>query len=261
MEKLENERLYSRLQQFYDEIVMLVVHIYFEREFLKNEDLYTFLQNKKQKHAIFHEFFPKTKCCQCKGPEEQPSERKVCLRKNEFDKLYVSSGTEVSNHEKRKGSIITQHCSCKFEPRQTIEVKELDIIIIYAIISSCFGAVSPPGKPKLFLKIKDIRNHIAHVGRGDALSLADFNAKWDILEQTSLEIAKLTCETHQQGIKKQITYLNASNDLFDKIREAAKDASTEIKEVGKTLSISFYGELPILQYIFVLKVIVLLLYS
>lgn len=231
MEKLEKERLYERLQQFYDKIVMLVVHIYFEREFLKNEDLDTFLQNQNHKHAIFHELFPKTKCCKCKGAARQSSERKICLGKHQFDKLYKSSGPVVLNHEKREGSIIKQHCLCPFVPRQHIEVIQLDILLIYAIINSCFGAVSPPGNPELFLKIKDIRNDMAHLGRGDALSLEDFNAKWDILEHTSLEIAKLTCKTHQQGIRKQITDLNASNDLFDKIRAAAKYSSTEIKEV------------------------------
>ncbi|XP_052062379.1 deoxynucleoside triphosphate triphosphohydrolase SAMHD1-like [Mytilus californianus] len=239
MEKLEKERLYGRLQQFYDEIVMLVVHIYFEREFLQNGDLNTFLQNKQHKHALFHEFFPKTKCCECKGAAQKPSERKVCLGKYQFNKLYVSSVTEVSNHKEKKGSIITQHCLCKFQPRQQVKVEDLDIILVYAIHSSCFGAVSPPGDPQLFSKIKDIRNDIAHVGRGDALSLEDFNAKWDILEQSSLEIAKLTCESHQQGIKKQITNLNASNDLFDKIKAAAKDASTEIKEILLTVLKNF----------------------
>ncbi|VDI45704.1 Hypothetical predicted protein, partial [Mytilus galloprovincialis] len=233
MDKLEKEQLYNRLQQFYDEIVMLVVHIYFEREFLKNGDLGPFLQN--ENHAIFHEFFPKTKCCQCKDSAYKTSTRKVCLGQNQFDKLYVSSGTEVSHHEVRKGSIIKQHCSCKFVPRQHVKVKDLDIILIYAIISSCFDAVSPPGYPELFMKIKNIRNDIVHIGRGYALSFEDFNAKWDILEQTSLEIARLTCETHQQGIKKQITVLNASNDLFDKIRAAAKYSSTEIKEILLTV--------------------------
>ncbi|CAG2251441.1 SAMHD1 [Mytilus edulis] len=205
MDKLEKEQLYNRLQQFYDEIVMLVVHIYFEREFLKNGDLGPFLQN--ENHAIFHEFFPKTKCCQCKDSAYKTSTRKVCLGQNQFDKLYVSSGTEISHHEVRKGSIIKQHCSCKFVPRQHVKVKDLDIILIYAIISSCFDAVSPPGYPELFMKIKNIRNDIVHIGRGYALSFEDFNAKWDILEQTSLEIARLTCETHQQGIKNKSPFL------------------------------------------------------
>lgn len=231
MEEQTEYQLYQRLRNFYEEIVINVVHIYFELEILeKGKTFIDFLKLKDHKHTLFHKYLNASICCECPqlpGNTASTRKKKRHLIKHQFNTLYNTSGSADEDHEIKKNKKITKHCLCKVQP-QNIEVTELDISLVYVIIKSC--SRTPPGNPKWFLSIKNVRNMLTHCGIAK-LSKKMFEEQWAILEDNALKIAKVTCQSHYQGLRRRIDDFKERHDIKVCIQAAASNANTEMTQV------------------------------
>ncbi|XP_052080294.1 uncharacterized protein LOC127718337 [Mytilus californianus] len=213
----QTENLLDRLRQFYEKIVMNIIHVYFEREILdKTTSFYFFLH--KNKHKLFHEYIPTVPCCQCQtGSQYKSTSKTGCLRESQFTVLYKCTTEDESCQEKKDGTRRKEHCICKFDPKD-VKVFQLDIILVSAIINTCCPQPLP-ANPKWIQKIKEVRNFLDHHGDASCLSKADFDDKWQILEKYSLLVANTTGESYMLGIKNRILSLKKENDVSFSLKE------------------------------------------
>ncbi|XP_052087662.1 uncharacterized protein LOC127724665 [Mytilus californianus] len=217
----------KRLQQFYGDVVMNVVHVYFEREVLDKTTLFLFLD--KHKHELFHEFIPKISCCECFKSNSIASVSKTgCLDEFQFDLLYDRSACAETNHEIKRGQKFQQYCVCNINPK-IVEVADLDIILIRAVIKTCCKRTLP-GNPSWLKEIKDVRNYIDHIGSSYRISKSDFEEKWSRLETNTLNIALMTGKSFQFMTQKDIHKLKAEHDTIDRIQAVAENANDSLKE-------------------------------
>ncbi|CAG2212216.1 unnamed protein product [Mytilus edulis] len=217
----------KRLQQLYGDVVMNVVHVYFEREVLDKTTFFLFLD--KNKHELFHELIPKISCCECFKSNSIASVSKTgCLDAFQFDLLFDRSACAETNHEIKRGQKIQQYCVCNINPK-TVEVADLDIILIRAVIKACCKRTLP-GNPSWLKEIKDVRNYIDHIGNSCRISKSDFEEKWIRLETNTLNIALMTGKSFQLMTQKDIHRLKAEHDTIDKIQAVAENANDSLKE-------------------------------
>ncbi|CAC5365974.1 unnamed protein product [Mytilus coruscus] len=213
----QTENLLDRLRQFYEKIVMNIVHVYFEREILdKTTSFYFFLH--KHKHKLFHEYIPTVPCCQCQtGSQYKSTSKTGCLRESQFYVLYKCTTEDDSCQGKKIGTRRKEHCICKFDPKD-VKVFQLDIILVSAIINTCCPQPLPANL-KWIQKIKGVRNFLDHHGDASCLSKADFDDKWQILEKYSLLVANTTEESYMLGIRNRILSLKKENDVSFSLKE------------------------------------------
>lgn len=212
MESDGEQEFQKRLRQFYEDVVMNAVRVYFELEVLKKTPIFSFLES--HKHKLFHEFIPTISCCECLRTNSRPSVSKIGLEKSQFDFLYDRSACAEAKHEIKNGQHIQQYCVCNIKPK-LVEVADLDIILIRKIMTMCF-VITLPGRPEWFKEIHDVRNCISHRGR---ISKSDYKEKWRILETNALEIAFMNGKTFQSMIQKDTKRLKAEHDTTDRIHE------------------------------------------
>ncbi|XP_076079875.1 uncharacterized protein LOC143049980 [Mytilus galloprovincialis] len=217
----------KRLQQFYGDVVMNVVHVYFEREVLDKTTFFLFLD--KYKHELFHELIPKIQCCECFKSNSIASVSKTgCLDAFQFDLLYDRSACAETNHEIKKGHKFQQYCVCNINPKR-IEATDLDIILIRAVIKTCCKRTLP-GNPSWLKEIKDVRNYIYHTGNSSRISKSDFKEKWSLLEKNTLDIAMMTGKAFQYMTQKEIQRLKAEHDTTDRTYMLAEKENNYLKE-------------------------------
>lgn len=216
---IQTENLLGRLRHFYENIVMNIIHVYFEREVLNNNTSFHFLLH-QNKHTLFHEYIPTVLCCQCQPlPHNRLTPRTGCLREYQFFVLYKCSTEARPNHEKKDDTKMKQYCLCKFDPTD-VKVFQLDIILLSAIVNTCMKQKLPANyDPKWLRKIKDVRNFIYHHGDDSCLSKGSFNEKWQILEECSLSMAKITGESYALGIQNRILSLVKESDVSFSLKE------------------------------------------
>ncbi|VDI34838.1 Hypothetical predicted protein [Mytilus galloprovincialis] len=217
----------KRLQQFYGDVVMNVVHVYFEREVLDKTTFFFFLD--KNKHELFHELIPQIFCCECLKSNSIASVSKTgCLDAFQFDLLYDRSACAETNHEIKRGQKFQQHCICNINPNR-VEVADLDIILIRAVIKTCCKRTLP-GNPSWLKEIKDVRNYIYHTGSSSRISKSDFEEKWSLLEKNTLNIAMMTGKSFQYMTQKEIQRLKAEHDTTDRTHMLAEKENNCLKE-------------------------------
>ncbi|XP_063401814.1 uncharacterized protein LOC134686047 isoform X2 [Mytilus trossulus] len=217
----------KRLQQFYGDVVMNVVHVYFEREVLDKTTFFLFLD--KNKHELFHELIPRILCCECLKSNSIASVSKTgCLDAFQFDLLYDRSACGETNHEIKKGQKFQQYCICNINPNR-VEVADLDIILIRAVIKTCCKRTLP-GNPSWLKEIKDVRNYIDHIGNPSRISKSDFDDKWSILEANTIELAAMTGKSFRHLIQMQIQSLKTFHDTANVIQEATEKANDSLKK-------------------------------
>lgn len=223
----EQQDFLKRLQQFYGDVVMNVVHVYFEREVLDKTTFSLFLD--KHKHELFHEYIPKVPCCECLKSNSIASAFKTSsLGEFQFDLLYDRSACVVTNHELKRGQKFKQHCLCNINPNR-VEVADLDIILIRAVIKTCCKRTLP-GNPLWLKDIKDVRNYIDHIGNPSRISKSDFDEKWNILETNTLDLATMTGKSFRHLIQMQIQSLKAVHNTTNVIQEATEKANDSLKK-------------------------------
>ncbi|XP_076078872.1 uncharacterized protein LOC143048888 [Mytilus galloprovincialis] len=221
------EDFLKRLQQFYGDVVINVVHVYFEREVLDKTTFFLFLD--KNKHELFHEFIPKIPCCKCFKSKSIASVSKTgCLDEFQFDLLYDRSACAETNHEIKRGQKFQQHCVCNINPNR-VEVADLDIILIRAVIKTCCKRTLP-GNPLWLKEIKDVRNYIDHIGNPSRISKSDFDEKWSILEANTIELAAITGKSFRHLIQMQIQSLKTVHNTTNVIQEATEKANDSLKK-------------------------------
>ncbi|VDI32907.1 Hypothetical predicted protein [Mytilus galloprovincialis] len=217
----------KRLQQLYGNVVMNVVHVYFEREVLDKTTFFFFPD--KNKHELFHEFIPKISCCECfKSNSIASVSKKGCLDEFQFDLLYDRSECAETNHEIKRGQKFQQYCVCNINPNR-VEAADLDIILIQAVIKTCCKRTLP-GNPSWLKEIKDVRNYIYHTGNSSRISKSDFEEKWSVLEKNTLNIAIMTGKSFQHMTQKEIQRLKAEHDTTDRTHTLAEKANDCLKK-------------------------------
>lgn len=218
----------KRLQKLYQDVVINVVHLYFEREVLDKSSFQMFLI--EHKHVLFHEYIPNVKCCKCNGPDLIASPSKKCrIIKPQFDLIFEWSECSVNTHEVLERQKIVKHCVCNINPKGT-EVEALDITLIQTIITTCCTRTLA-GHPSWLQNLKEVRNVFSHTGNPACMTKSKFDNYWSILEENTLEIALITGKSVRNLVQLQIQSLKTEYDTTDTTHAVIQKANDDLKEV------------------------------
>lgn len=200
----------QRLKTFYDDIVMDVVHTYFELKVLGNMTFEKLLE--ENLHILFHMWKPKTKCCECLNNPLTESKRRQELNKNQFELLYISKDQSASDKE----HIHAEKCLRIFTPNTmtlSAGVISLDICLVYILVKHCMTPGSFPGNPSVMEDIKNCRNFHAHIGTNDNDIRQQLENTWSTLESSVQYLADILGRAYKHGLQKRIDALKSSHDL------------------------------------------------
>lgn len=228
---------YFKLLTFILEIGMEVLHNYFEQKLLNGMEFYLFLET--HKHYLFHECYPKVKCCQCTEKMLASTTKIGSLNKSQFTLLFDIAPTNGKIHCQTERHIEKdQDCLCGIDAKRSNDVGCMDITLMCAIIKWCFvnKQNSTHGQPSDFETIKKNRNLLAHTP-GIRISEPDFNSQWDETEKAILGIANTVGTYFAKTIKRKIDKSKQAELSIEQIKEIIESNADDVKKVGTARSI------------------------
>ncbi|CAG2251240.1 unnamed protein product [Mytilus edulis] len=241
---------YMKLITFILGIGMKVLHTYFEQNILNAKEhleFYMFLD--ENKHNLYHECYPKVKCCKCSQNCRDPPSKKGSLSKKQFMLLFESGPlTEMGHYETGNHNEITMECLCRIIAKRSNDVDCMDITLMYAIIQSCCFKDSTVihGNPRCIEVIKATRNFLAHVTNA-RISKFEYDSRWLETEQAILEIgsslgnyfaklykeklmiSKIKLQTIIEDQRKCIVHIK--DEIIDHLRKYKDELSIDIQKL------------------------------
>ena len=155
----EDREHYTKLFRFTFGISLDVLHLYFEIKILDKEEFFVFLG--RCKHIMFHALHPAESCCECRSGSTVLSNPPARLYPNQFNLLFKSENPTIWCHHKiAENNETNQHCLCNYSASRSVNVDNLDISLVYAIINVCCSSIH--GNPQSIKDVKDTRNFLAH---------------------------------------------------------------------------------------------------
>ncbi|XP_063446937.1 antiviral innate immune response receptor RIG-I-like [Mytilus trossulus] len=216
---------YVKLVIFILELGMKVLHTYFEQNILNAKDhleLYMFLEGNK--HNLFHECYPRVKCCKCSQNCRAPPSKKGGLHKDQFMLLFECGPLiEIDHYKTGNHNEITKECLCRIMAKKSNDVDCMDITLMYAIIQSCCFKNSTVihGNPRCIEVIKKTRNFLAHVPNA-CISKTEFDTRFAETEQAILEIGSSLGKYFAKENKKEVDSFKANELSIEVIKRIIK---------------------------------------
>ncbi|CAC5409073.1 DDX58 [Mytilus coruscus] len=224
---------YMKLVTFILEIGMEVLHTYFEQNILNAKEhleFYMFLDDNK--HYLFHECYPRVRCCKCSQHCLASPSKKGCLNKKQFMLLFdIGPLTEMDHYQTGRHNDITKECLCRIIAKRSNDVDCMDITLMYAIVQSCCFENSTVihGNPRCIEVIKDTRNFLAHVPNA-RISKSEFDSKWAETEHAILEIGSSLGNYFAKMNKRKVDKFKNSELSMDAIKGIIENNVDEVKK-------------------------------
>lgn len=223
---------YMKLFTFIIGIGMEVLHTYFEQNILNAQEhleFYMFLD--ENKHNLFHECYPRKKCCKCSQNGIGMASQKGCLTKKQFYLLFeIGPLIELDHYETGNHNETTQECLCRIIANRSNDVDCMDITLMYAIVQSCCLENTSSviyGNPRCIETIKDTRNFLAHVPN-PRISKSEFDTRWSETEQAILEIGSSLGKYFAKTNQKKIDAFKRNDLSMEGIKEIIENNIDEI---------------------------------
>ncbi|VDI49215.1 Hypothetical predicted protein [Mytilus galloprovincialis] len=222
---------YVKLITFILGIGMEVLHTYFEQNILNAKEhleFYMFLD--ENKHNLYHECYPKVKCCKCSQNCRDPPSKKGSLSKKQFMLLFECGPLiEIDHYKTGNHNEITKECLCRIMAKRSNDVDCMDITLMYAIIQSCCFKNSTVihGNPRCIEVIKETRNFLAHVTNA-RISKFEYDSRWLETEQAILEIGSSLGNYFAKLYKRKIDEFKNSELSMDAIKGIIENNVDEV---------------------------------
>lgn len=222
-----------------------VVRHYFEFKIIRQgTDFEDYLNDLQNKHKIFHERYPKIRCCECLRTSIAAPLKRGCLGYQQFSKLYDENGTVTAGHEKKIGSRISQLCICAVSAQKSIKVTDIDLTLLHAIIQHCCHYTITQKIDKWMKVIKEVRDTISHRSEGQ-LEKNKFDQTWKKLEKATLQCAGDIGHTSVKIF--QMTIDSITTCSVDDLKKRILQTTDQLSEVFN--SFLFYEQYAyIMQY-------------
>lgn len=230
MSSIQENQYYIQLSQFIEGPAIKVMQHFFEVKILDNSEFESFLNDENNKHILFHQHFPTTRCCKCINVSLASAMKTGVLLSRQFEMLYDNSGLPQPDHEQLTGSRIIQFCLCKYSAKCSIKVTDLDFNTFNLIIQHC----CPSRMNFIWLKnIKEIRNYLAH--RPSQITKELFQEHWKTLETTTLGFACEIGEVCKEMFRAEISRIRYSSkdpqEMFMMLEKQHEDFMSHYKTV------------------------------
>lgn len=235
---MEEKQMFYQLNELLKGPALKACHANFECKILMGKKLQKFLDDRNNKHPLFHQHYPETPCCLCIGPLSlAETGKKGHLTHQQFQLLFDDSGTPVSNHELLSSNGVKQFCLCKISVKKTLLVSSLDITLINVIANHC---KSPNTMNQRWLRgIREVRNYLCHANT-NCINKTTFDNHWKTLETAAIGFASEVGETFEIMIREQINEkkkIGPTNDV-----EKNREDSEEWKKFTERTGVSRYDK-------------------
>lgn len=221
----------NKLSTFFNSITMFVVYHYFESCVLKEYmfSLHFFLN--KNLHRFFHFYLPSKSCCKCsKSDDTSNDNRQVMLEKHDFDRLFTRDDSIASEHEVTENNRIKLYCLCSYSANSKTEICDLDITVLYKIMSTCFEFPPTPGNPYWVRDIKETRNYLSHCG--NKVSEEIFVKYLERLEHATCNIAKVVSKMYYRDIQHRIEDIKMKFSIKNDVLNAVQMCNADLENVS-----------------------------
>jgi hypothetical protein len=227
----EEREYYIKLFIFTFGISLDVLHLYFEIKILDKEELFVFLD--RCKHVLFHALHPTVSCCECRYGFIPLSVKLPGLFHDQFNLLFDIEDSTLQCLHNKTG----QHCLCKYSASRSVKVDSLDISLVYAIIKICCPSIH--GNPQWIKDIKDTRNFLAHKSNC-RLTKDEYDTRLAIVENATLDLAKVFSSTFCKMVQKQISDFKKDNFSYSAVKDMLASSNDDVCKV-RFLNLSFYS--------------------
>ncbi|XP_071182111.1 uncharacterized protein [Mytilus edulis] len=202
----------------------------------------SYLNNENNKHALFHAWHYKKKCCQCK-PDDN-GQKESLLTKQQFQIMYNNSGSVPQSHVHEMDSKI--HCLYNIAVNENVSLDALDVSVANClIVCGCTPEIKQElSDTKSILDsmkiIKDKRNEIFDTADVNNLSDNEFMDKWQKIRSSVVDLASVVDTDFCNEIKGEIDDLQhkylkdttaCSEKLADLAMQSNQDKSLKINQL------------------------------
>lgn len=181
---------------------------------LTNDQTFTsYLNNKKNKHALFHAWHYKKRCCQCK-PDDN-GQKESLLTKQQFQFMFNHSGSVPQNHVHIKDC--NMFCLYHIAVNENVSLDVLDVSVANCLlVCGCVPEIMPELTDRQSIldsmkNIKDKRNEILQMTGSKHLSDDQFTDKWQEIQKPVIELASCVGSKFYNEIKGELNVLKNEN--------------------------------------------------